>query len=168
MNKVILFAVIGAVGGTMIGAVGSGVRSRNQATPAVDSTKTVAPISSPASPQSMPDTAAVAVPDSVAPVVTDSARRAPTVLDTAQTPMVRATIDTKAVDTLAQRAGRLAKLFTAMPARDAAKVLAQLDDVDVQRIIAHIPDRQAAAILSNFPADRAAAVTRLTLARAIP
>ena len=161
MNRIVLFAVVGAIGGTVIGSVASGMTSRTPATSVVDTTHVPAPTTGP-----MSDTAAVASSDTTSTPTATPATPPP--LDTATAPIIRATIETKVVDTLAQRAGRLAKLFTAMPARDAARVLTQLDDEDVQRIIAKVPDRQAAAILSNFPPDRAAAVTRLTLGKPVP
>jgi hypothetical protein len=162
MKKVLVFAVVGAVAGTMIGSVASGVVARKASAAVVDTTKV--PSHAAASTPEL-DTAVAPAPETVPPAIPVPIR---TALDTATAPIVRASIDMKVVDTLAQRAGRLAKLFSAMPARDAAKVLSQLDDVDVQRIIARVSDRQAAAILSNFPPDRAAAVARLALGKAIP
>ncbi len=55
---------------------------------------------------------------------------------------------------------RLAKIFAAMSAKDAAKVMEQMPDVDVRAILAMMSDRTAAAILSQFPAARAAAITK--------
>lgn len=65
------------------------------------------------------------------------------------------------VDTV--RVGRLARLFSAMPARDAAKVLLQLDDSDAQLVLSAMDNRHAAEVLANFPPDRAATMSRLTL-----
>lgn len=50
-----------------------------------------------------------------------------------------------------------------MPARDAAKVLAQMDDADVRLILDALGEKQAAAILQNFPADRAAAISKYAI-----
>jgi hypothetical protein len=59
--------------------------------------------------------------------------------------------------------GRISKIFGAMSAKDAARVLQQMDDADVQTVLSGLNDRQAAAILAGFPAERAAAISRATL-----
>jgi len=59
--------------------------------------------------------------------------------------------------------GRIAKIFAAMSAKDAARVLQQMDDLDVQTVLAGLNERQAAAILAGFPAERAAAISRASL-----
>jgi hypothetical protein len=59
--------------------------------------------------------------------------------------------------------GRIAKIFAAMSAKDAARVLQQLDDADVQTVLGGLNDKQAAAILSGFPPERAAAISRAAL-----
>jgi flagellar motility protein MotE (MotC chaperone) len=59
--------------------------------------------------------------------------------------------------------GRIAKIFAAMSAKDAARVLQQLDDADVQTVLGGLNDKQAAAILSGFPPERAAAISRAVL-----
>ena len=58
---------------------------------------------------------------------------------------------------------RLAKIFGAMQAKDAARVLEQMSDTDIRLILALMSDRQAAAILSALPAARAATITRGSL-----
>jgi hypothetical protein len=55
---------------------------------------------------------------------------------------------------------RISKIFAAMPARDAAKVLVQMDDADVHLILDALGEKQAAAILQNFPAERAATISK--------
>lgn len=55
---------------------------------------------------------------------------------------------------------RLAKIFAAMSAKDAAKVMEQMPDSDVRSILSLMSDRSAAAVLSQFPAARAAAITK--------
>ncbi len=55
---------------------------------------------------------------------------------------------------------RLAKIFAAMSAKDAAKVMEQMPDADVRSILALMNDRTAAAVLSQFSATRAAAITK--------
>jgi hypothetical protein len=59
--------------------------------------------------------------------------------------------------------GRISKIFAAMSARDASRVLEQLEDSDVQAVLAGLNDKQAAAILSGFPPARAAAISRAAL-----
>ena len=55
---------------------------------------------------------------------------------------------------------RLAKIFSAMSAKDAAKVMEQMPDSDVRSILSMMSDRTAAAVLTQFPAARAAAITK--------
>ena len=57
---------------------------------------------------------------------------------------------------------RLAKIFSAMSAKDAAKVMEQMPDGDVRSILSMMSDRSAAAVLSQFSATRAAAITKGT------
>ena len=64
-------------------------------------------------------------------------------------------------------AAKLAKIFAAMPAKDAAKVLEQLDDSEVQSVISTLSEKQAAAVIQNFPPDRAAKITKAVL-RSVP
>ena len=59
--------------------------------------------------------------------------------------------------------GRISKIFAAMSAKDASRVLEQLDDSDVQTVLTGLNDKQAAAILSGFPPARAAAISRAAL-----
>jgi len=59
--------------------------------------------------------------------------------------------------------GRIAKIFAAMSAKDAAKVLLQLDDADIQTVLSGLNDKQAAAILAGFPPERAAAISRAAI-----
>lgn len=56
---------------------------------------------------------------------------------------------------------RLAKIFTAMQAKDAARVLGQMEDRDIRKVLSLMNDRQVAAILAALPAERAAAVVRV-------
>lgn len=55
---------------------------------------------------------------------------------------------------------RLAKIFSAMQAKDAAKVLDQMEDRDIRSVLTLMGDRQAAAILSALPPARAATITK--------
>ncbi len=61
--------------------------------------------------------------------------------------------------------GRLPKLFTAMSARDAAKVLEQMSDHDVVLIIRGMTDRRAGEILAALPPARSAVIARAMLAQ---
>ena len=76
-----------------------------------------------------------------------------------------ATVATAPVGDSAKAAapGRIAKIFAAMSAKDAARVLEKLDDSDVQTVLSGLNDKQAAAILSGFPAERAAAISRAAI-----
>ena len=64
------------------------------------------------------------------------------------------------------QAVRLGKLFGAMQAKEAARILEQMSERDAQSILALVGDRQAAAILAALPPARAAAVSRLTMGAA--
>jgi hypothetical protein len=55
---------------------------------------------------------------------------------------------------------RLAKIFAAMSAKDAAKVMEQMPDGDVRSILSLMNDRSAAALLAQFTPARAAAITK--------
>ena len=61
--------------------------------------------------------------------------------------------------------GRISKIFAAMSAKDAAKVLQQMDDTDVQTVLSGLNDKQAAAILAGFTPERAAAISKAQLRR---
>ena len=60
-------------------------------------------------------------------------------------------------------AKKLAKIFGAMKAVDAAAVLAEMTDEEVEAVLGQMNDRTAAPILVNFPADRAAKLSREVL-----
>ena len=57
---------------------------------------------------------------------------------------------------------RLAKIFSNMSAKDAAKVMEQMPDGDVRAILSLMNDRTAAAVLTQFPPARAAGITKGT------
>jgi hypothetical protein len=63
---------------------------------------------------------------------------------------------------------RLAKIFSSMSPKDAAKVLVNMEDGDVKVILGYLGNRQAAAILGSFPPARAAELSRLALKGAPP
>lgn len=58
---------------------------------------------------------------------------------------------------------RLAQVFGAMQAKDAARVLEQMDDTDVRAILGSLSSKQQAAILGSFPTQRAAVILQATL-----
>ena len=58
---------------------------------------------------------------------------------------------------------RLAQVFGAMQAKDAARVLEQMDDTDVRAILTSLSSKQQAAILGSFPTQRAALILQATL-----
>jgi flagellar motility protein MotE (MotC chaperone) len=58
---------------------------------------------------------------------------------------------------------KVARIFGAMPAKDAAKVLEQLDDAEVQSIMSGLSAKQAAAIMQHLPTARAASISKLVL-----
>ena len=55
---------------------------------------------------------------------------------------------------------RLGKIFTAMPSKDAVKVMEKLDDSDIALILSKLNDKKAAEVLALMPADRAAAISK--------
>ncbi len=64
-----------------------------------------------------------------------------------------------------ESAKKLARIFSAMQATDAAAVLGHLSDSDVMEIITQLGTRQAAAIIASLPEQRAARISRLLLRR---
>ncbi len=62
---------------------------------------------------------------------------------------------------------KVAKIFAAMPPKDAAMVLEQLEDSEVQSVISTLSEKQAAAILRNFPPARAATISKAVLRAAV-
>jgi hypothetical protein len=99
------------------------------------------------------DSTAASAPNAMASdehaAVPGSTKSAPALPDTAKT--------------LASVPGRIAKIFAAMSAKDAARVLQQMDDADIQTVLAGLNDKQAAAILAGFPVDRAAAISKAAI-----
>ncbi|MGI8545809.1 MAG: hypothetical protein ACR2M1_00515 [Gemmatimonadaceae bacterium] len=84
------------------------------------------------------------------------------VTQASQPPVATAAVQASASqDTIA--GGKLAKVFGAMQARDAARVLEQMEDGDVRTILASLSNKQQAAILGTFPTQRAATIMRATL-----
>jgi hypothetical protein len=56
--------------------------------------------------------------------------------------------------------GRLSKIFSSMPPKDAAKVLEQMDNGDIVTILGSVTDKKAAEILSLLPTARSAEISR--------
>jgi hypothetical protein len=67
-------------------------------------------------------------------------------------------------DSLAEASERrLAKVFTAMEPKQAAKVLQHMQDVDVQIILGYVGPRQAASIMAELPPERVAALSKMAM-----
>jgi hypothetical protein len=84
----------------------------------------------------------------------DSAKNAAAKVAAAPAP-----VDTVAI--AAQR--RVAKIFTSMDAKAAAKVLEQMNDNDVHVILGYVGPKQAAQILSALPPERVAKLSKLEM-----
>lgn len=81
-------------------------------------------------------------------------------------PMPQEMLRLAPVDSAVQaETGRLAKLFLAMSARDAAKVLEQMSDHDVVAILRSLPERRAGEILASIAPARSATLARTMLNR---
>lgn len=168
MIRVIVFAVIGLVLGLGGGSGVAVMRAKKTAVPTADSTARKDSAGSEEKPDSSAALAhaeparhdSVTAAPPVAPHVPAAAQAAsgPTPTNAAPKP---AAADTSRSG--AQAPGRIAKIFAAMSAKDAARVLQQLDDADVQTVLGGLNDKQAAAILSGFPPERAAAISRAAL-----
>ena len=125
--------------------------ARHDAAPAADHAAPAKPAAKPAAkPEAKAEAKPAAAPPAVNPKANTTAAAA-TVKDASNSGMQTALPEQ-----------RLAKIFSAMAAKDAAKVLEQMTDNDVRSILGMMSDRQAAAILSTFSASRAAAISRGT------
>jgi hypothetical protein len=125
--------------------------ARHDAAPAADHAAPAKPAAKPAAkPEAKAEAKPAAAPPAVNPKANTTAAAA-TVKDASNSGMQTALPEQ-----------RLAKIFSAMAAKDAAKVLEQMTDSDVRSILGMMSDRQAAAILSTFSASRAAAISRGT------
>jgi hypothetical protein len=70
------------------------------------------------------------------------------------------------IDTVVQASERrLAKVFTSMDAKQAAKVLEHMADNDVQIILGYVGPRQAASILEALPPERVATLSKLAMGK---
>ncbi len=70
-----------------------------------------------------------------------------------------APVDTVAI--AAQR--RVAKIFTSMDAKAAAKVLVQMSDNDIHVILGYVGPKQAAQIMTELPPERVAKLSKLEM-----
>ncbi|MEP6493417.1 MAG: hypothetical protein ABJF01_12110 [bacterium] len=69
-----------------------------------------------------------------------------------------------ATDTATQSSERrVAKVFTSMDAKQAAKVLEHMSDGDVHIILGYVGPRQAASILAALPPERVATLSKLAM-----
>jgi|SRR4051812_18841261 hypothetical protein len=84
----------------------------------------------------------------------DSAKHA-----AAKVAAVPAPVDTVAI--AAQR--RVAKIFTSMDAKAAAKVLVQMSDNDIHVILGYVGAKQAAQIMTELPPERVAKLSKLEM-----
>jgi Mg/Co/Ni transporter MgtE len=115
-----------------------------------------------------PDTAiAASAPIVTAPsdtarvVAVDSAKQKPAVAAAAAV----AAPATNQSDTTAEASERrIAKVFTSMDAKQAAKVLEHMSDGDVQIILGYVGVKQAAQIMSALPPERVATLSKLSMA----
>ena len=64
-------------------------------------------------------------------------------------------------DTASER--RIAKVFTSMDAKQAAKVLEHMADSDVEIILGYVGPRQAASILAALPPERVATLSKIAM-----
>jgi flagellar motility protein MotE (MotC chaperone) len=58
---------------------------------------------------------------------------------------------------------RVAKVFTSMDAKQAAKVLEHMTDNDVHVILGYVGPRQAASIMAALPPERVAKLSKLAM-----
>jgi flagellar motility protein MotE (MotC chaperone) len=76
----------------------------------------------------------------------------------------QAPVATQPADSAAQASEqRLAKVFTAMEPKQAAKVLQHMQDADVQIILGYVGPRQAAAIMAELPPERVALLSKMAM-----
>ena len=89
-------------------------------------------------------------------------KAAPTSASTAETAKKIAAIDP--ADTMATASERrIAKVFTSMDAKQAAKVLEHMSDGDVHIILGYVGVKQAAAIMTALPPERVATLSKLAM-----
>jgi len=131
-----------------------------------DSTRTdTAIVASGQQPPAPADT--LRVPAATRAPVTDSAKAKQAAAPAAPTPSVPAPTAapvSAAPDTNVQASERrIAKVFTSMDAKQAAKVLEHMSDGDVQIILGYVGVKQAAQILTELPPERVANLSKLSM-----
>jgi hypothetical protein len=105
------------------------------------------------------DTAIVESGAGVAPAIDSVHRAAVTPDSTKPAAAVEAANDT--VKQASEK--RIAKVFSSMDAKQAAKVLEHMTDDDVQVILGYVGPRQAASIMTALPPERVATLSKLAM-----
>jgi hypothetical protein len=111
-------------------------------------------------PAALPSHLSTAAESTGAPVVTPPKTKAPVSTAPKQTAAAPAVTPTTPDSVGEASERRLAKVFTAMEAKQAAKVLQHMEDADVQIILGYVGPRQAATIMAELPPERVAALSK--------
>ena len=105
-----------------------------------------------------------AVESTAAPTVTPAKGASKTTTPTQKAPAAAAPAAPATADSVVEASERrLAKVFTAMEAKQAAKVLQHMEDADVQIILGYVGPRQAASIMAELPPERVATLSKRAL-----
>lgn len=131
--------------------------SGRAAHPAAD---TVRPAGAPSAPAAPDSSKAVAAPKALARGATPAGAPAATKAASGSTAAKAAGQQDTAV-VASER--RIAKVFTSMDAKQAAKVLEHMTDNDVEVILGYVGPRQAASIMSELPPERVATLSKLAI-----
>jgi len=102
-----------------------------------------------------------ATPDSAAKLAAAAHGPEPTALSGGSKAASRSGAAGAAGDTASER--RIAKVFTSMDAKQAAKVLEHMADSDVEIILGYVGPRQAASILAALPPERVATLSKIAM-----
>ncbi len=130
-----------------------------------DSTK----VAGDSTPKSTTDTAVVAsgqpaAPPVEAPLRSDSSTKAAARASQLEQAVNQAAAAAAASDTVAAASERrIAKVFTSMDAKQAAKVLEHMSDNDVHVILGYVGVKQAAQIMAALPPERVAKLSKLAM-----
>jgi flagellar motility protein MotE (MotC chaperone) len=133
---------------------------------ATDSTKSATDTAIVASGQpATPPVEAAPTPDTVAkPAAKPAAAKEPDRAAQLETAVAKATAAAAAADTAVQASEkRIAKVFTSMDAKQAAKVLEHMADNDVHVILGYVGVKQAAQIMAALPPERVAKLSKLAM-----
>jgi hypothetical protein len=117
--------------------------THKEAKPATASTKMVAPVESTAAPTVTPPKTAGKAAATQKPAAPSTPAPADSVVEASER--------------------RLAKVFTAMEPKQAAKVLQHMEDADVQVILGYVGPKQAASIMAELPPERVAALSKRSM-----